>query len=106
MTVPRGSIVVGENPFSWSVRRPYLVVSNERHPFADEECICLDITTTERERAVPLDGEYLEGGLPSESYVAPWSVLSLKHSGIEKRVASVSGAFVDRILDETDRYLR
>jgi hypothetical protein len=73
MTLSRGSVVVGENPFSRAIARSYLVVSNDQHSFADEECICLGVTTTERERAVSLSGEYVGGGLPIESYVTPWS---------------------------------
>lgn len=106
MTVPRGSIVVAPNPFGWSPARPYVVVSNEGHPFADEESICLSVTTTARDAAIPLDGEYAEGELPRESYVSPWSVVTLKNVEIDKRVAAVSDAFVDRTLDETDRYVR
>jgi hypothetical protein len=37
----RGAIVVATDPFGGNNERPYLVISNESHPFRDEELLAL-----------------------------------------------------------------
>jgi len=53
--------------------RPWFVVNSRLHPFDDEKCTVVAVTTTERERAVPIDGgDFAEGGVARESYVSAW----------------------------------
>jgi mRNA-degrading endonuclease toxin of MazEF toxin-antitoxin module len=95
----QGAVVVASDPFGGGDTRPYLVVSNTTHPFGDEENVAVVITTTEREEAIPLAGEYVEGELPYESFVSPWSPVTLKHATIDKRVAHVSREVVSKAAD-------
>ena len=90
MAYRQGAIVIGSDPFGGNDVRPYLVVSGEEHPFVGEEYVAALVTTTERDVAVSLEGEYVEGELPYESFVNPWNVLTLKDSAIQKRVVQVS----------------
>lgn len=104
MTYRQGAVVVGRDPFGDSDARPYLVLSDEAHPFAGEEYLAALVTTTEREPAVPLDGEYVEGELPYESFVNPWNVLTLKDTAVRKRVAHVSESVVSTTADRMYEY--
>lgn len=106
MTYGQGAIVEGADPFGGNGSRPYLVLSNSIVPFHGEEYLAALITTTERERAVPLGGEYVEGRLPYESFVNPWNVLTIKDDAVEKRVALASDGVVQTTVGELRQYLR
>lgn len=68
----RGSVVKGPDLFAEHDHRPYLCVSDESHPFSDEEALYVAITTTERPVSVPLlQHNFVTGGLPRASYA--WS---------------------------------
>lgn len=100
MAHSQGAVVVGTDPFGGNQTRPYLVLSNSTHPFHGEEYLAALVTTTERNTAVPLAGEYVEGRLPYESYVNPWNLLTLKNTAVEKRVAQASDTVVATTVDE------
>lgn len=105
MAYAQGAIVVGVDPFGGNQRRPYLVLSNTTHPFHGEEYLAALVTTTEREQAVPLAGDYVEGQLPYDSYVNPWNLLTLKQTAIEKRVAQISEDVIVSTVDELTGYV-
>jgi len=91
----RGAIVVASDPFGNTPRRPYLVVSDETHPFAGEQYIALGISTKEYDKSVPLAGAFVAGTLNQESFVAPWAVVSLRETNIERAVARISKPTVE-----------
>lgn len=99
MTYGQGDVVVAEDPFGYTPRRPYLVVSNESRPYQGEEYLVAGITTTSRKEAIPLAGEFDAGGLDRDSYVSPWTVLTIRHDHVSKRVAVVTA----RAIAETAR---
>ena len=101
----QGAVVVASDPFGRGDARPYLVISNDSHPFGDEEEVAVVITTTERDRAIPLAGAYVEGGLPYESFVSPWSPVALKHEMINTRVAHISSEVVGEAADALYGYV-
>jgi len=43
----RGTVVVASDPFGNTPRRPYLIVSDESHPFTGEQYIGAGISTKE-----------------------------------------------------------
>lgn len=83
----------------------FLLVSSTSHPFHGEEYLVAVVTTTERNRAIPLDGGYTEGGLPEQSFVSPWSLVTLKDDRISKRVASVAERVLVAVADTIADYL-
>ena len=86
----RGHVVWHEGLFRGS-GRPWLVLSDDRHPFHGEEYLVVGITTTEREDAIELrDEDWTVGGLPRMSYVSPWFLTTLKHAAIERGVGAVT----------------
>jgi mRNA-degrading endonuclease toxin of MazEF toxin-antitoxin module len=79
MAYSQGAIVVAEDPFGNSPKRPYLILSNDQVPFHGQEYVAAVITTTTRTEAVELtDDRFERGRLPRTSSVSPWSVLTLK----------------------------
>jgi mRNA-degrading endonuclease toxin of MazEF toxin-antitoxin module len=92
MTYERGSVVVASDPFGRTPRRPYLILSDDRHPFAGEQYIAAGISTRAYDASIPLAGRFREGGLTRDSFVSPWAVVSLRAEDIERAVAQVSAS--------------
>lgn len=92
----RGTIVVASDPFGETPRRPYLIVSDGTHPFAGEQYIAVGISTKKYDESIPIADEIEEGGLDRESFVAPWAVVSLRETNVERAVARVGAAITDR----------
>lgn len=107
MTSSQGAIVVAEDPFGTSPKRPYLILSNDEVPFYGEEYVAAVITTTARSDAVELTADrYERGRLPRTSYVSPWSVLTLEDWMITKQPAEATTSTVDEVRRELDTYLQ
>lgn len=93
----RGSVVVASDPFGNTPRRPYLVVSDDTHPFAGRQYIAVGISTTRYDESVPLTDAFIEGELNRESFVSPWAVVSLLDRNIDRAVARVTDAILERV---------
>lgn len=107
MAYPQSAIVITEDPFGNTPKRPYLVLSNDHVPFYGQEYIAVVITTTARTEAIELTTNRFETGrLPRTSYVSPWSVLTLKDWMITKQPAKATDATVDNVHQEMEAYLR
>lgn len=101
----RGHVVWHDGLFRGS-DRPWLVVSDEEHPFHGEEYLVVGITTTERDDAFELrDDDWTVGGLPRQSYVSPWFVTTIKHASISRGVGELDPSLVDEIVTEVARHL-
>lgn len=86
----RGHVVWHGGLFKTSAR-PWLVLSNDSHPFDSEEYIVAGLTTTERAAAIRLrDGDWIVGGLPRTSYVSPWFLTTLKHAAVDRGVGMIA----------------
>lgn len=106
MAYPIGGVVIGRDPFGAGTDRPYLIVSNDTHPFHGEEYVATVVTTTERDRAVQLsEDSFLEGSLPRRSFVSSWNPVTLKDHLIEKHVASIASNVVDEVASELTTYI-
>ena len=91
----RSTVVVASDPFGNTPRRPYLVVSDESHPFPGEQYIAVGISTREYDESVPLADTFVEGSLDRESFVAPWAVVSLREANLERAVARVTDSVTE-----------
>jgi mRNA-degrading endonuclease toxin of MazEF toxin-antitoxin module len=101
----RGHVVWHEGLFRGS-SRPWLVLSDDRHPFHGREYLVAGITTTERDAAIALpDDAWAVGGLPRPSYASPWFLTTLKHARIDRGVGALAADVTDRIVTEAARYL-
>lgn len=101
----RDTIVVAADPFGTTPRRPYLVVSDDRHPFAGEQCIALGISTKQHDESISLSGAFVEGTLDRESFVAPWAVVSLRETTIDRAVARVEESVTEMAVRRMTGYL-
>lgn len=68
MEYSRGAVVKGPDLFAGHDYRPYVCLSDDMHPFSDEEALYAAVTTTRRSVAIPLsDSDFKSGGVPRES---------------------------------------
>jgi hypothetical protein len=102
----RGHVVWHDGLFR-SSGRPWLVLSDDGHPFHGEEYLVAGLTTTVREDAIPLDdSDWTVGGLPRKSHVSPWFLTTLKHPDIDRGVGRLTPRIVSKITAEAVGYLR
>lgn len=86
--------------------RPWLVVSDDAHPFHGEAYLVVGITITERKGAIELQADdWTIGGLPKRSYVSPGFITPLKHTSIIQGVGQLESNVVDEIVTESTQYL-
>lgn len=106
MPYARGTVVKGPDLFGSASYRPYVCLSDETHPFSDEEALYAAVTTTHRSRAIPLSADdFVSGGLPKESYVNPWTVTSIRHADIAATEGKLTAGTTRTIAEETASYL-
>ncbi|MEF8757720.1 MAG: hypothetical protein V5A33_05750 [Halobacteriales archaeon] len=105
----RGDVVRSSDPFKQGAdhQRPWLVVSNEAHPFSDEQFVAVAVSTKEYVESLPFRESVWEvGGVPRDSFVAPWAVHSPRLEDLETWQGRVTDEFVDRVVTVLERYLR
>lgn len=86
--------------------RPYVCVSDDSHPFADEETLYAAITSTERPAAIPLSAaDFASGGLPRRSYVNPWTIVPIRHADLDGEEGRLREETVERIARAAAGYL-
>lgn len=101
-----GVVVKGPDLLAEHDYRPYVCLSNDSHPFSDEEALYTAITTTRRAVAIPLgDSDFASGGLPRESYVNLWTLVSIRHSDIRQEEGRLVKETVTTIANEAAGYL-
>lgn len=106
MAYDRGTVVKGPDLFADHDNRPYVQLSDETHPFSDEEALFTAVTSTPRDAAIPLtDGDFTTGGLPRESYVNPWTVVSIRLADIEGEEGRLGEDITKTIAREAASYL-
>jgi len=104
MRYERGHVVVAADPLGDTPRRPYVIISDDSHPFAGRQYIALGISTQEYSESIPLAGEFVEGKLNRESFVSPWAVVSLRNSHIERAVARLSTELTNEATQQMAEY--
>lgn len=96
----------GPDLFADHQYRPYVCLSDESHPFGDEEALYAAATTTPRDTAVLLEEpDFRTGGLPRETDVNPWTVVSIRHADVRGREGRLVESTTDRIATATAGYL-
>jgi hypothetical protein len=62
MPYPQSGVVIAHDPFGAGSNRPYLLLSDDRHPFHGQEYIAAVVTTTGRENTIALKADSFEEG--------------------------------------------
>lgn len=104
----RGDVVRSIDPFKLGdeAERFWLVVNDDRHPFADEQFIAVALTTTPHEPATAIsERDWAAGGLPRRSYVLPWAFHSPRIEDVSDRVGRLSESLCESILQTAREYL-
>jgi mRNA-degrading endonuclease toxin of MazEF toxin-antitoxin module len=108
--VNRETVVWAPDPFKSDSGnpRPWLVVSDDRLPYPDQETIAVAFTTQSHHSgslAVPSDA-WVRGEPNQQSYVLPWTIATLKDDiHIVGTQGSVTAAFTDQVISATISYL-
>jgi len=64
------------------------------------------LTTTPHDEGIPLDdADWVEGGMPRQSYASPWAVASPKHAAIVRRQGRLDESVVQTVVDALEHYL-
>jgi mRNA-degrading endonuclease toxin of MazEF toxin-antitoxin module len=108
MQPERGDVVRSSDPFKLGDdrQRPWLVVSNESHPFDGEQYIAVAISTKDYDDSIPLSADVWEvGGVPRQSFVSPWAVHSPRSEDFVAWQGRVAGSFVDTVVEAVETYL-
>jgi hypothetical protein len=101
----RGDVVWHPAPFR-DGGRPYIILSDEQHPFYGEEYMVVGVTTTGRTNAIELTPDtWAEGGAPKRSWASPWYSLTLKHTTITDRLGQLTLDATNRIAREITRLI-
>ena len=101
----RGDVVWHPAPFR-DGGRPYIILSDEQHPFYGEEYMVVGVTTTGRTNAIELTPDtWAEGGAPKRSWASPWYSLTLKHTTITDRLGQLTLNATNRIAREITRLI-
>ena len=98
MRFDRGTIVYAADPFKDADSgRPWVIISTSEMPFQGEQYIVLTLSTkTWYEERIPIANDDLtEGGLPEESSILPWAVLSLDPNEIDRKLGTLHEDVVD-----------
>lgn len=105
----RGDVVRSADPFKLGTdrQRPWLVVNNDTHPFADEQHVAVAVSTKEYGDSLSLrDAVWEIGGVPRESFVSPWAVHSPRSEDLVAWQGRVTDGFVSDVVDSIETYLR
>lgn len=107
MSYQRGDVVWGPDPFkSGENPRPWLILNNDAHPFGKEEYMTITLTTTPHDATIPIEAaDWVEGGMPKQSYASPWAVASPKHAAIVRRQGRLQEDFVQSVIETMQMYL-
>jgi mRNA interferase MazF len=108
MISPRGTVVTATDPFGETPIRPFVLVSDATtgHPFPDDECVGIVVTTTHRESGIPISTAFADGGLPRESFASPWNPVTLKEEMLRDEFGRLIAETVDQIADEAAQYIQ
>lgn len=102
MRPERGDVVRSVDPFKMGTerQRPWLVVSDESHPFFGEQSIALAVSTKEYDDSIALaDDVWNVGGVPERSSVSPWAVHSPRSEDLVTWQGHVADGYVDRVVE-------
>lgn len=107
MTPERGEVWWGPALFKGGgAYRPWLIVSQDSHPFIDEECIGIGLTTTSHREGLEIEpDEWLRGEMSKKSYASPWYCTTLKHGHLDRKQGVLEADLVSKIGRELVKYV-
>jgi len=106
MTDMQGEVWWGPAPHkSDSAYRPWLVVSDISHPFSQEECIVVAMTTRSHVAGIPIPDEgWVAGGSETDAYISPWYVMTVKHRDLDNQQGVLADSLVIEAIEALHGY--
>ncbi|MFC6873773.1 type II toxin-antitoxin system PemK/MazF family toxin [Halobellus marinus] len=106
MELDRGAVWWGPAPHKASpAYRPWVVVSDNSHPFADTECIAVAMTTQAHAEGILVpDDAWIRGGSDKSAYVSPWYVTTIKQRDFDRQQGVLSEPLLADVIAELHRY--
>lgn len=107
MGVTRGEVWWGPAPHKSSpAYRPWLVVSDMSHPFADVECIVVAMTTQNHPDGIAVPDEaWVQGGSEKDAYVSPWYVTTIKQGDLDNQQGGLANSLVADVVEALRSYI-
>lgn len=107
MSAARGEVWWGPAPHKSSpAYRPWLVVNTDTHPFADEECIGVALTTQRHDEGIAVpDDAWTEGGSQKRAYASPWYVTTVKLRTFDRKQGRLASDYVERVVEALHGYV-
>lgn len=101
----RDEVWWGPAPFKSSAARPWLIVSDDRRPFSDVECIALAMTSQDYPEGIPVPDEgWIEGGTDVDSAISPWYVTTLKLRNLDDQQGTLAPGLVKQAIEALHGY--
>ena len=106
MNYSQGEVWWGTAPHkSNAAYRPWLIISDDAHPFAGEESIVVALTTQQHPDGIAvLEDDWVRGGSDKDAFISPWYVTNMKHRDIDNLQGVVSEAIITEAISELRRY--
>jgi mRNA-degrading endonuclease toxin of MazEF toxin-antitoxin module len=107
MAVSRGEVWWGPAPHKSSpAYRPWLVISDTSHPFSDEECIVVAMTTQNHPDGIAVSDEaWVQGGSEKDAYVSPWYVTTIKQRDFDNQQGRLTDSLVADVVEALRGYI-
>lgn len=107
MAVTRGEVWWGPAPHKSSpAYRPWLVVNDTSHPFSDEECIVVAMTTQNHPDGIAVPEEaWVQGGSEKDAYVSPWYVTTIKQRDLDNQQGKLTDSLVADVVETLRGYI-
>jgi hypothetical protein len=106
MKYSQGEVWWGPAPHkSNSAYRPWLVISDDTHPFASEESIVVALTTQQHPAGIAVrEDDWISGGADKDPFISPWYVTNMKHRDIDNLQGVLSDSIIAAAISELRRY--
>lgn len=106
MASRQGEVWWGPAPHkSGPAYRPWLVVSDDSHPFADVECIGVGMTTRDHPDGIAVPDEaWVRGGSKTDAYISPWYATTIKQRDLDSQQGELSNDIVADAVDALHGY--
>lgn len=107
MAVSRGEVWWGPALHkSGPAYRPWLVVSDQSHPFSDEESIVVAMTTRDHPDGIVVPDEaWVRGGSETDAYVSPWYVTTIKQRDLDNQQGELDDSLVSEAVEALHSYV-
>ena len=106
MNYSQGEVWWGPAPHKSNASyRPWLIISDDTHPFGNEKSITIALTTQQHSAGIAVrEDDWIRGGSDVDAFVSPWYVVNLKHRDIDNLQGVLSQTLVAKSVSQLRSY--